>query len=263
MKRINPISPSSLKTFIMCPRKYHGQYIAKTIPWSDSPASERGNVLHVQCETALNSGNLDAWMKDTSKCRKCVALHKANKTDLRCGICNGVSRLTVEKFLQNVNKLRDAGWSFQTEKSLATDGRGKALDFWDKTKDNFLRCRVDVVGTHPQKEFAIIVDWKSGKVRPSPEQLYINAWCLAPVTGKTHFLSCFCYIDQDTTKPFTIDLSTVTPKAAIEEGTIPDTGEEREVLVAMKALIDAHTTDEWPRKPQRLCDWCPLQDTCR
>lgn len=228
-------SPSALKTFVQCPYKFKAQYIDKSIKWEQSESAKRGEQLHALMETACNHG----W--DSVKW-----------TD-------SVSEQYAKQFVGSVWKMKDAGWTVQTEVSLATDGYGNALDFWDKEPQNFLRCRVDLMATHPEKDLVIIYDWKSGKAYDLDRlQLQVNAMCAVPVTNKTKYSVAFCYLDNGAVKSESIDVTNVTARES--NPTVLANSPCVDAQNAINGALKAIEFSNYPQTKNRFCAWCQVKE---
>lgn len=124
-------SATSLKTWDNCPRLYKAKYIDKIVPWVSNPAAERGVAIHEKLEKAVGTGKAPA---DVWTPTGLIAnLHKA-KAVVETGVALTES-LTPTTF---------------------------------DSSDAWLRGYIDVLilGRHK----AVIIDWKTGKVRPDKIQ---------------------------------------------------------------------------------------------
>lgn len=228
-------SPSSLKTFVQCPLKYKAQYIDKSVKWEQSENAKRGEQLHALMETACNSG----WGSITW-------------TDAK-------SKDHAYTFVQNVEKMKAQGWQIQTEVSLATDGYGNVLDFWDKPPANYLRCRVDLMATHPDNDTVLIYDWKSGRKYDLDKlQLQVNAMCAAPVVKRSKFAVAFCYLDSGEVASDMIDVTGVDLREPdpVKLANSPCL----EAQQALRGVEQAEQFGNYQAAKNRFCAWCQVKE---
>lgn len=234
-----PLSPSALKTFVQCPYKFYATYVARTVEYRQGEAAARGERLHDLMEHAIN----ERWDG---------AAFAARWDDAR-------SRPHAEAFARMFHSLMGAGWEARTEYAIATDGRGKAVDFWDKGPDNLLRCRIDVMLAHPQSDTVLVFDHKTGRRYESDRiQLQVNAVCLVPFTGRTRYTVSFDYLDSGELVTEDIDVAGVDLSArdpvAIAQSPCP------ELAQALAALGEARAAGAWERRRNRFCRWCGATD---
>lgn len=226
-------SPSMLKTFTSCPYKFKAQSIDKSIKWEQSEAAKRGEQLHALMETAIN--NNMKW-------------EDMNWTDEK-------SAVHAKKFLDIVDYLRKNGWNFMTEYGVGTDGYGNALDFWDKPPQNFIRCRIDFVAVHPKTDFAIVLDWKTGKKYECDKlQLQVNAVCLQAHTGCNKYQMGFAYLDSGDFVKQNIDVTGIDVRNY--DPTVLANSKCLEMLIALRDIQSAVATDNFPKTKNRFCRWC-------
>lgn len=225
-----PISPSNLKMFRSCPRLYQARYLTKEVEPKTSAAMTRGTKLHELMEQAVLHGwDSINWPEEKNK-------------------------EYAKGFVATVHKLRDAGWSYQTELGVATDGLGGETGWSDPAPDNFLRSRIDLYATHPDKDYAIIIDWKSGKPWDDALQLHINAFCLQPRLQINKYYVIFAYIDLGLTRDYWVNLDTDKPATVKPEQT-----SLRETIQVIRDLQAAYEKDKWPPRSGTECKWCQLE----
>ena len=226
-------SPSMLKTFMSCPFKFKAQSIDKSIKWEQSEAAKRGEQLHALMETAIN--NNMQW-EDVKWTDEKSATH-------------------AKKFLDLVAYLRKNGWQCQTEVGVGTDGYGNTLDFWAKAPQNFLRCRIDFAAVHPKADFAIVIDWKTGKKYEADTlQLQVNAICMQASTRCNKYQMGFAYLDSGDFVKQNVDVTGVdvrnyNPETLAQSSCL-------EMLVALRDIQKAVAMDSFPQKQNRFCHWC-------
>ena len=124
-------SATSLKTYENCARLYKAKYVDKIVPWVQNAAAERGVAIHKKLERAVQSGKSPADV--WTPAGLIPMLHKA-----------GAVAETSVALTENLTPTQ-----------------------FDST-DAWLRGYIDVLimGTHK----AVVIDWKTGKVRPDKIQ---------------------------------------------------------------------------------------------
>lgn len=231
------LSPSNMKVFRDCPRKFQAQYVTKELHYSQSPAAARGEQLHTLMENAVNSG----WDS--------ITWPEPGNLEYARG------------FIQAVTDLKAAGWSVRAELEAATDGRGNVTGWWDKPPQNFMRSKIDVCATHSDKDHAIIIDWKSGKPWDDELQLYTNALCLYPMTGLTKYQVMFAYLDSGIVKNYELELDVTRPLDVLETNKIQSDSKVLFLFKIMQDMRESFEHNEWPATRNRFCNWCDLK-TC-
>lgn len=235
---MSAMSPTSLKTFQQCPRKYQATYITKELAWSQSDAAARGDKLHKLMETACDLvWSTAAWSEESQE------VH-----DTAC------------RFHQAVYKLKLNGWLVETELETATDGLGNKTGWWDKS--SWLRSKIDVCATHPNKDYAIIIDWKTGKIYDEDRiQLDVNAMCLKPITGLSNYKVMFAYLDQNKIKNYDVTVDLDRPR---EFDLLRNAGTKlMDTMVVIQTLKDYTARDFWPCTKNKFCNWCGVKDCKR
>lgn len=234
-----PLSPSALKAFSQCPYKFYATYIGKTVEYHQGEAAARGERLHDLMEHAIN----ERWD---------AARFAAQWDDAK-------SRPHAERFAGMFHSLMDSGWAVRTEYAIATDGHGGRVDFWDKTDANFMRCRIDVMMTHPDSDVVLIFDHKTGRRYESDRiQLQVNAACLVPYTGKTRYTVSFDYLDSGDLVTEDIDVSGLdlseSDPLRYAQSPCP------ELAHTLAELGDARKSGAWAKRRNRFCRWCGATD---
>lgn len=137
-----PQSPSSLGAFHdICPVKYYMTYISKQLKFKPTPQSEYGNRAHEALE-------------------KRVSIRQPFTDDFI-------------KYEPIVETIMARPWEFKTELSLAINQDLEPTKFFDN-EEGLLRCRIDLAMVKPSGTEAFILDYKTGKVKNNPMQLYLN-----------------------------------------------------------------------------------------
>lgn len=230
-------SPTSLKTFQQCARKYHAQYITKELEWVQSDAAARGDRLHKLMEDAINLG----WEE--------VSWYQTEESP---NVYN-----TALNFYQAIIKLKNSGWNIQTELETATDGLGNSTGWW--STDSWLRSKIDVCATHPNKDFAIVIDWKTGKIYDEDRiQLDVNAITLKPITGLSNYKVMFAYLDQNIIKNYDVTVDLDKPR---EFDLLHNAGTKlMDTMVVIHTLKDYTARNFWPYTKNKFCNWCKVKD---
>lgn len=178
------ISHSRLSTYQQCPRKFQLQFIKKAFPDdSNNPHFVRGNSLHEQMEAASNALVKRRSKPDTplpplvEECRNAVPI--------------------VEKIVNTYDTVA-------AEQQVAIDASLKRTGWFDKTA--MFRAIFDLVAVNTDE--ALLVDWKTGKVRPYDGwggQLHMAGWigmCIFPDIDKV--TSFYAYLDHRKSAPIAL-----------------------------------------------------------
>lgn len=213
------LSYSRLSTYENCPFKFKKQYIDKDYPDdSNNPAFVRGNNLHGQC---------DDYVK--------LKTGKTKKQELLCEEVKNVTPI--------IDKIISIYPNVYGEQKLALNSNFTACDWFSKA--TVYRAILDMLAIN--KESAVIIDFKSGKVRK-----YDNK-----STGQLHLTACFIFalfpkVQQISTAYLFLD----------HKKTITKSFERSEYEGLKKTFMDmlrkVNTEKEWPRTKNRYCGWCKL-----
>ena len=192
-------SASSLETWQNCPRLWRAKYIDKVVPYVEHPAAKRGTEIHEKLEKGVETGAEPEGVWTPPGL--IAALHKQGAgTEVKAG----------------VNRL------------------GESVDFFsDEAK---LRGVMDVYA--PSDKRAVVIDWKTGKVRPKKIQadtytVFVSAQFGRPVQTEFYFV----YVDQRRVVPLRRD---------------PEEAQAR--IFDLIAQVEADT-DHLPQ-PGWLCRFC-------
>lgn len=230
------LSPTALKKYSTCPRQYQAMYITKEIKYKQSPAAVRGEELHAFMEHAVRDGwSAIRWPDESNKDN-------------------------AFKFVTAVLQLKAAGWIVKPELSAAIDTEGNIKDWWDKAPDSFMRSRIDVCATRPGTDYAIVIDWKTGKrYDVDTLQLAVNAMCLQPVTGLNKYRMMFAYLDSGDVVEHSCTLPDVPFSKYDTEPVLHE--DVKTVYDLVHRLAQSEAQDDWPMQRNRFCHWCELR-TC-
>lgn len=199
-------SYSSLSTWRLCPRLHKAQYIDRSLKYEESPAMREGKAVHKRLEDAL------------------VA---------RAPLPEGVQ---VKPALWQLLLTAEA----QPEVRVAMTRDGGGCGFFDK--DAWLRGAMDVYVGIPDKHAAVVIDWKTGAVRPvDPLQAEVYAAILHNSVHVRQVLFVFSYVKHGALEPVTVDAA----KAAAD-------------VRRLAERVEADT--EHAPRPGWKCRFCALTD---
>lgn len=226
------LTPSALKKYQQCPYKFEQTYITKNVKYTQSQAAKRGDALHKNMEMLLK-GETDTWNEE-------------------------MTRATAMRYLHTVQRLQQNGWQLYIESPLCISEAGELLDWREPAPRGFLRCRIDLYAVHPDKDFAVVLDWKTGKVWDLDTiQLTVNALCLQAVTGLSKYKMAFVYLDQGQTVDHSIDLPAF-PFSQYYENRHLLTGELSNLYWTIDNIRQSVQDGLWVKRPNRLCGWCDV-----
>jgi len=199
---------SSLDKYLTCPKQYYHLKVVKDYVDPPSEHTIWGEKVHTALEEFVRDG---------------VALPE--EMSKWTGIATKLANLPGEKFV---------------EQKLSID-RNFQPCAWS---DAWSRGIIDLLITH--KNVAVVVDYKTGKRKPS-DQLWLYAlYVFAYYPHIESVQTAFVWLG--TRK---IDKETVT------RNDIPEAWQR--FLPVVKKLELSHEQDNWPAKPSGLCrQWCPV-----
>lgn len=196
-------SYSSLAAHERCPTYFQARYIDKSVPFESHPALERGNAVHEALEKCVDSGA---------------------EVPADVWVPGGLVPL-----------LREAG--ARAEVKYGMTAAGVACDFW--ADDVLFRGAVDV--ELRQGSSALLLDWKTGKVRPDDLQADSYATLLRAGAPDLEVTFVWVYVDAQTTRSY-------------EAG--PDAKDR-----IMRAITFAEEDSRYIPRPSWFCRFCPVT-TC-
>jgi hypothetical protein len=214
MKPFGAVSPSSLLDFEGCPKRYYEVRVLKKFPFQVTEAITYGNVVHEQLEKYVKVGEV-------------LPEH-------------------LEFVKPIIDGLTEGGFTLYAELECAIDEQWNALSFWSKTA--WLRGKVDLIAI--KDDFAMVIDYKTGKRKPDPTQLKIYGAMLKAVLGLKRVESCYLWLK--TKEGDTFDL---TDENFNEVKT--------EITERIGAMKEAYEAENFPARTSPLCGWCPALDTCK
>ena len=216
MKSVLPWSWSSYESYKTCPRKYYEEKILQKYPFKDTVHTIWGKKVHKALENQCNLGE----------------------------------RLPPEmaQFQPAADKIINAPADNYAELKMGIDKNMNAVGFFGRGV--WSRGIADLVKVNSDK--AIVVDYKTGKRKPSSLQLDLMAvmvFALFPEVHKiTSLFMWFKEPSKPTSKQFTRDKAAITLQQFLQG-------------VADMEYSEQHNI--WPEQPSGLCKgWCPVTD-CR
>ena len=138
-----PQSPTSLQTFLTCPRQYEAKYITREVKFQDTDHTRFGTLLHAAIENYLKHGE-----------------------PLPSILLPAMGTLAR---MRNI--------FLGAEVKLAVDFNGAPVDWGAKTA--YQRCIVDAMLISRDQKTIICVDWKTGKKRDASMQHDFIKHCVA------------------------------------------------------------------------------------
>jgi hypothetical protein len=210
-------SYSRLKNFETCPHRYNQIDVTKQVKEPDSTELRDGFAVH------------DALAKRINHAKPLPP--------------NMPFEHWIEYVMYGVDRTKCA--TFGAERKLAITERFTPCDYFDKINAPWLRTVADVLKV--EDDYAHIVDWKTGKVKPDLEQLIEIATCVMVhypqvmrIKGELVWLAA----NTKTTMDCTVDQI-----AEFWPGIMP----------RIEKLRRAHETNEFPATRNGLCRmWCPV-----
>jgi hypothetical protein len=140
-------SHSALDTYNTCPKKYYHEKILKDVPFSESDASIYGKEVHKAFELYLGK--------------------------------NQALPFGLTQYAPYLDKFKAVKGKVLVEQRVAINNEFMPTGYFDK--DVWFRGQADLIIL--QKTHAVVVDWKTGKLKDNFDQLDLMAaacFCLAP-----------------------------------------------------------------------------------
>jgi hypothetical protein len=165
-----PFTFSSLETFINCPRRYHEQYVLKSVKDEQGPQAAYGDMVHGHFENYINASGDYALPKDLEP-------HKAKLDNL-------LSRDGI----------------FWAEDKVALNKKLEPCRYDDP--DRLWRGKIDFRLVHRTDHSALLTDYKTGKKHEKWAQLGIYALHTFAAFPSVNLINAQFYWtkDQTTTK---------------------------------------------------------------
>lgn len=205
-----PWSYSALSTFEQCPKKFYHLKVAKDVVEEESEAQTDGKFIHQALyDRVIKGKDLPLPLRYLESMAAKFATTPGDKY--------GEMRLALSKTLEPV-------------------------DFF--AKNVWVRAVVDLIISRPP--VAIVVDWKTGKVKEDFSQLKLTAFILAQTMPEIEEFK-LAYVWTREKKISHLD---------VFKGNLIATWNE--FLPRVQAMQKANKTTSFPAKPGPLCGWCPV-----
>ncbi len=216
-----------LDTFEQCPRKFQGSYITKEFPKPDFDAEHfrKGRAIHKVLENYMLNGEA-----------------------IPCPIVSGSDTWNIDlRFLhQLLNTMHEAD-SKHIEQKVCFDIKLNKVDWYSKKA----WCRVIMDAMVIVGDYALIIDWKSGKVNRYSDQLKLfaaAAFQMFPEVNRV--LTAYVWCEHPNDKPVWAEYSRDKKDFLWEEFA------DRAELIQM-----ANESGNWPAKKNRFCGWCDATES--
>ncbi len=209
-------SYSALTTYELCPKKYFHLYVAEKgsperVADTDSSFAADGKIIH------------DAFRKR---------------------VIDGTPfPLPMRNFEKVASKFAAAPGEKHAEMKLAITRQFEPTGYFEKNV--FLRVVIDLAII--QQKTAIVVDWKTGKVKDDPTQNALNAAVLSRwMPEVTNFKTLFVWVNSNDLTPHNYTVESFT---AVWTNILP----------RVAKIEEAKKTTTFPAKKNGLCGWCPVK----
>ncbi len=219
------LSWTRLEAFEQCPRKFQGSYITKEFPKPDFDAEHfrKGRAVHKVIENRIKYGTPIPYPVTDDKGGEWY-----------------VDLTHLDKFLSVVDKATDD--EKHVERNIALDAQNRVVDWFNR--GTAWRCAFDLCVVI--NETAIIIDWKTGKVKQASDQLKLfAAFAFTVFPEVQRVVTAYIWCENQEAKP-TIQ----TYDRAQHENLWLEFGDRGE-LIQM-----ANESGNWPAKKNPFCKWC-------
>lgn len=211
-------SYSALNGFTTCPRQYYEINVAKTVPYVQNEAARWGDQVHKQIEDHIKG------------------IKNLNATNMSEGMKHRVFS-TLESL--------DEAYDITAEGKLALSKDLKPCTFF--AKDTWVRAILDVKAMHKDGTEIVVIDWKTGKVKPDINQLKLFALFMFyhhPNVEKVDTVLEWLAYNDSTRETYRRDQIPM-----LWQSFLPD----------LTQFKKAFNTDTWPERPSGLCSkWCDV-----
>jgi len=211
-KGLVPISFSKLNTFETCPRQYEAKYVTKTVPYEQTPEAAWGDHAHKALEEYIRYG-----------------------TPLPDNVAG------YQKFADAILAKRG---EVIAERQVAINPYLMETGYFDG--DVWIRLKIDV--TILRDDTAIVLDWKTGKVKDDPKQLMFYALMIFILYPQVQRVQAgFIWLkDKFVSEPKTFTRAQYDQLLAMWKG-------------KYDKLKEAHEMGVFEPKPSGLCNgWCEV-----
>jgi len=206
-----PWSYSFLRDLANCPHKAMRRYVKRDLPRETSPELEEGYRVHKLFEDRIN----------------------------------GQGKLPPEL---EAHAAPLVGPQTRAEYSLGMTKDFYPAPFWDDRRTGeqpWGRGKIDVIVFKPPQAF--IVDWKTGKVREDPRELFIQSLLLRVNYPEINMVSgCYVWLKEGKMGKLH-DLTDINSTY-------------QETAKAMERAQGYEAAGDWPKTPNPLCGWCNVKD---
>ena len=158
-----PQSPSSLQTFLTCPRQYFAKYISKEVEFTGNKHTIFGSKVHKVFEDYLKSSG-----QDTIQLPDFL--------------------LPAKKYLDKMKKSSTC----LAEVKLAIDKNNNLVDWFDKSA--YQRCIIDALLVNEDESIVLCIDWKTGKKRDNQTQHDFIKKCAGAKYPNATIYTLFIYL---------------------------------------------------------------------
>ena len=222
MSKILAWSWSRLNDFETCPKMFWGKYIQKCFPKPDFAAEHfvKGRAVHKALEDYMKNGVVIPYpiIKDEYK-----------------------FYVDLKFLLPLLNKMHEAPTKLVEEK-LCFDMRMNKVGWWDKNA--WVRVIMDLIVV--VDDFALIIDYKTGKVKQYSDQLKLCAGTAFEIFPQVNrVLSAYLWTEHPHQKP------TYAEYTRADNDDIWHSFGGRAELIQM-----ANESGNWPAKKNLFCKWC-------
>lgn len=207
-------SYSALKTFEQCPKKYYALRIAKSVKDQGGTASDYGDRIHKALEKRL---------KENKKLPQEAERYEP--------LCNSIIKAANVK-----------GAILEAEREMTLNDNFDVTTWFGY--DAWLRAKMDVLIRTGKS--AVVMDWKTGKRKPDPLQLQLNALTIFmhyPDIQKVTVTFVWLQTMEQDTETYTREQ-------------LPDLMVELNSRVAK--IERALKLNDWPAQQSGLCGYCPV-----
>jgi len=225
-----PYSFTKIKTFQHCPKQFEWKYVNKIElddDYTDPLFFQRGRFVHqyIAKRLAGGTGEINGFM-DIAVDDKLSLIENADES-----LNNEYISMTFDFDVTEIEKSMRLDYDL-----IATTEKGYALNGY-----------IDYFAVH--NNFAMIVDWKSGKYREDPryDQLELYAiWLFQNYPEVEEIDLVFFYVEYN--------------KFNMKTVTLDDIIEFRKKL--RENILEIERTNDFEAKPSRECVHCPFVNTC-
>lgn len=158
-----PQSPSSLQTFLTCPRQYFAKYISKEVEFTGNKHTIFGSKVHKVFEDYLKSSGQDTFQLPDFL-------------------------LPAKKYLDKMKKSSTC----LAEVKLAIDRNNNLVDWFDKSA--YQRCIIDALLVNKDESIVLCIDWKTGKKRDNQTQHDFIKKCAGAKYPNATIYTLFIYL---------------------------------------------------------------------